>query len=87
MLAVDEGAKRLGEFAIGTNVGIDRFIGNILFDEKLGGTIHLALGNGFPEIGGVNTSVIHWDMLCDMRDGGKIFVDGELFYDSGEFKI
>ncbi len=87
MLSVDDGAKRLGEFAIGTNVGIDRFIGTMLFDEKIGGTIHLALGNGFPEIGGENTSAIHWDMLCDMKDGGKIVIDGELFYDSGEFKI
>lgn len=87
MLAVDEGASYLGEFAIGTNKRIDRFIGHMLFDEKMGDTIHMALGNGFSKIGGKNVSGIHWDMLADMRAGGKIFVDGELFYDSGEFKI
>ena len=77
----------LGEFAIGTNMRIDRFIKSILFDEKIGGTIHMAVGYGFPEVGGKNESAIHWDMICDMKDGGKIFVDEELFYDSGEFKI
>jgi aminopeptidase len=87
MIATDEGAGRLGEFAIGTNKRIDRFIKNILFDEKIGGTIHMALGFGFPQIGGKNESAIHWDMICDMRDGGQIYVDGQLFYDSGEFKI
>ncbi|TFH36883.1 MAG: aminopeptidase [Anaerolineales bacterium] len=87
MLDVDEGARYAGEFAIGTNKRINRFMRNILFDEKMGDTIHLALGAGFAEIGGKNESGIHWDMLCDMKDGGKIFVDDELFYDSGEFKI
>ena len=87
MLEVDEGAPVVGEFAIGTNKNIDRFTKNILFDEKLGGTIHLALGAGFKEIGGTNESGLHWDMICDMKDGGKILVDGELFYDSGEFVI
>jgi aminopeptidase len=87
MLAVDEGASYLGEFAIGTNKRIDRFIGHMLFDEKMGDTIHMALGNGFSKIGGKNVSGIHWDMLADMRTGGKIFVDDELFYDSGEFKV
>jgi aminopeptidase len=87
MIATDEGASYLGEFAIGTNKRINRFIKNILFDEKIGGTIHMALGFGFPQIGGKNESAIHWDMICEMRDGGQIFVDGELFYESGEFKI
>lgn len=87
MLDTDEGARYLGEFAIGTNKRIDRFIKNILFDEKIGGTIHMAVGFGFPEIGGKNESAIHWDMICDMRDGGQIFADGELIYESGEFKI
>lgn len=87
MLDVDEGARYLGEFAIGTNKRIDRFIGHMLFDEKMGDTIHLALGNGFSKVGGKNVSGIHWDMLSDMRAGGQIYVDGELFYDSGTFKI
>lgn len=87
MLAVDDGASYLGEFAIGTNHGIQRFTKSILFDEKIGGTIHLALGNSFPEANGENRSSLHWDMICDMRDGGKIWVDDELFYDSGRFSI
>jgi aminopeptidase len=85
MLNIDEGSRYLGEFAFGTNKRIDRFIKNILFDEKIGGTIHMALGTGYPESGSKNKSTIHWDMICDMRDGGQVFVDGELFYDSGEF--
>ncbi len=87
MLDLDEGARYLGEFAVGTNNMINRFIKKILFDEKIGGTIHMALGKGYPITGSVNQSAIHWDMICDMRDGGQIFVDDELFYDSGEFKI
>lgn len=87
MLDTDEGARYLGEFAIGTNRRINRFIKNILFDEKIGGTLHMAVGFGFPQIGGKNESAIHWDMICDMRDSGQIFADGELFYDSGDFKI
>ncbi|NIS82264.1 MAG: aminopeptidase [Anaerolineales bacterium] len=87
MLDADSGARYLGEFAIGTNKRIDRFIKNILFDEKIGGTIHMALGAGYPETGSKNESAIHWDMICDMRDGGQIFVDDELIYESGEFKI
>lgn len=87
MLKTDEGAPRLGEFGIGTNDQIQRFTRNMLFDEKIGGTIHLALGNGYPVSGSENKSTIHWDMLCDMREGGQILVDGELFYDSGAFKV
>jgi aminopeptidase len=86
-LEVDPGARYLGEFAIATNDRIDRFTRNILFDEKIGGTIHLALGNGFPQAGSKNNSAIHWDMICDMRAGGQIMVDGDLVYDSGAFKI
>ncbi|MFN2273584.1 MAG: aminopeptidase [Anaerolineales bacterium] len=87
MLDVDRGARYLGEFAVGTNHRIDRFIGNMLFDEKMGGTIHLAVGTGFPNLGSKNESGIHCDMLCDMKQGGRIVVDGELFYESGEFKV
>lgn len=87
MLETDAGARYLGEFAIGTNKRIDRFIKNILFDEKIGGTIHLALGAGYPQTGSKNKSAIHWDMICDMREGGQILVDGEVFYDSGEFVV
>ncbi len=83
----DEGARVMGEFAIGTNYAIERFTGDTLFDEKIGGTIHIALGKGFEEAGGTNKSIIHWDMVTDMKDGGRISADGELFYEDGEFKI
>jgi aminopeptidase len=76
MLATDDGARRLGEVGIGTNDGIDRPIGTILFDEKIGGTVHLALGRSYPETGGTNESAIHWDMICDLRRGGRITADG-----------
>jgi aminopeptidase len=87
ILDTDPGARYAGEFAVGTNWQIDRLTRSMLLDEKMGGTIHMALGAGYPETGSLNKSAIHWDMLCDMRDGGQIVVDGELFYDSGEFKI
>lgn len=87
MLNTDEGARYLGEFAIGVNSGIQRFTRNILFDEKIGGTIHMALGRSYPDSGGQNVSAIHWDMICDMRQGGQIWADGELFYDSGRFLL
>jgi aminopeptidase len=87
MLQVDEGASILGELGIGTNYGIDKFTKNILFDEKIGGTIHLAVGVGFPEAGGENESAMHWDMICDMREDSQILVDGELFYENGKFKV
>lgn len=86
-LDTDEGARRLGEFAIGTNTDIQQFTGTILFDEKIGGTVHMAVGQGYPESGSVNTSSVHWDMICDMRDGGEIIVDGEVFYRNGDFLI
>ncbi len=79
----DAGARTLGEFGIGTNYGITRFTKNMLFDEKMGGTIHLAVGAGYPESGSKNESGLHWDMLCDMNDA-EITVDGELFYKNGK---
>ncbi|WP_103896650.1 aminopeptidase [Caloramator fervidus] len=87
LLETDEGAKFLGEVAIGTNYGIQKFTKNMLFDEKIGGTIHLAIGRAFPEAGGKNMSSIHWDMLCDMKEEGKIYADGELIYEKGQFLI
>jgi aminopeptidase len=87
VLDTDDGARYLGEFAFGTNHGIDRFTKSILFDEKIGGTIHMAVGSGYPETGSKNVSAVHWDMICDMRDGGRVWVDGELFYDSGHFNV
>ncbi|GAB4477563.1 MAG: aminopeptidase [Anaerolineae bacterium] len=87
VLDTDPGARYLGEFAIGTSEGIQRFTRNILFDEKIGGTIHMAVGAGYPNTGSKNRSAVHWDMICDMRSGGEIIVDGELFYKDGEFKV
>jgi aminopeptidase len=84
-LDIDAGARTLGEFAIGTNFDIQQFTGNILFDEKIGGSFHMALGAGYPETGAKNKSAIHWDMICDMRKDSEILVDGELFYKNGQF--
>jgi aminopeptidase len=86
-LNTDAGARYLGEFAIGTNFGINKFTGNILFDEKIGGTVHMAIGMGYPDTGSKNTSAVHWDMICDMRNDSTIQVDGELFYKNGEFVV
>ncbi len=85
MLDMDPGARRLGELGIGTNYGIQKFIKNILFDEKIGGTVHLALGESYPETGGKNKSALHWDMIKDLRKGGSLFVDGRLFQKDGKF--
>ena len=85
-LNLDEGARYLGEWGIGTNYGITKFTKNMLFDEKIGGTIHLAVGLGFPESGGKNESGTHWDMLCDMADS-EVTVDGDLFYKNGKTVI
>lgn len=85
LLETDPGARYVGEVGIGTNWEIDRFTRNMLFDEKIGGTIHLALGASYPESGGQNESGIHWDMLCDLRRGGEIYGDGELIYRDGKF--
>ncbi len=86
-LDTDEGSRYLGEFAIGTNFGIQQFTGSILYDEKIGGTIHMAIGMGYPETGSKNKSVVHWDMICDMRENSEILADGELFYKNGEFTV
>jgi aminopeptidase len=83
----DEGARRLGELGIGCNPGITRFMKNTLFDEKIDGTIHLALGNGHPEIGGTNQSDIHWDIVKDLRPGGQILLDGEVVQENGAWQI
>jgi aminopeptidase len=82
-LATDPGASRLGEIGIGTNFGIDRPVGAILFDEKIGGTVHLAVGRSYPETGGVNESAVHWDMICDLRQGGRLSADGEPLVEDG----
>ncbi len=84
-LDTDEGARYLGEFAFGNSQYITRFTRQILYDEKIAGSFHLALGSSYPETGGKNHSAIHWDMICDMRQGGKIWVDDVLFYQNGEF--
>jgi aminopeptidase len=76
-LDTDPGARFLGELGIGTNAGIDRPTGHILLDEKMAGTVHLALGRSYPETGGTNVSALHWDLICDLRDGGRISADGE----------
>jgi aminopeptidase len=86
-LDTDAGARYLGEFAIGTNNGIKRFTKSILFDEKIGGTVHMAVGAGYPETGSKNHSSIHWDFICDMRTDSEILVDGELFYKNGQFQV
>lgn len=86
-LETDAGARYIGEFAIGTNFEIDRFTKSILFDEKIGGTFHMALGAGYPETGSQNKSDIHWDMICDLRQDSEILVDGEVVYRNGQFVI
>ncbi len=86
LLNTDAGARTLGEWGIGTNYGITRFSKNMLFDEKMGGTIHFAVGHGYPETGSKNESGLHWDMLCDMADS-EVRVDGELFYKNGRFAV
>ena len=85
MLDTDEQSRMLGEFAIGTNEGIQQFTRQILFDEKIGGSFHIALGAGYPETGSRNRSSIHWDMICDLRRGGEIRVDDVLLYRDGRF--
>jgi len=85
MVGVDDGARRIGELAFGLNDAISTFTRNILFDEKLGGTMHLALGTAYPECGGTNRSALHWDMICDLRSGSEVYADGELVYRDGRF--
>ncbi|GER85211.1 MAG: aminopeptidase [Thermogemmatispora sp.] len=86
MLDVDPGARTVGEVAFGLNYNIQRFTCNTLFDEKIGGTMHLALGASLPESGGRNQSTIHWDMVNDLREG-RVYADGQLCYENGRFLI
>ena len=86
-LQTDAGARRLGEIGIGTNFGIDRAIGATLFDEKIGGTVHLALGRSYPETGGKNESALHWDLICDLRSDGRLSADGEIVMQDGRFAL
>jgi len=85
LLDTDAGARYLGEIGIGTNYGIKRASGNVLFDEKLGGTVHLAIGRSYKETGGKNDSSIHTDLVCDLREGGELYADGELIQKDGRF--
>jgi aminopeptidase len=85
LIATDEGASVLGEVAFGLNYEIDRFTRDILFDEKIGGTMHVALGGGFEEAGTQNTSDLHWDLICDLREEGEVYADGELVWRAGSF--
>jgi aminopeptidase len=87
LLKMDDGAQRLGEFGVGTNFGIQRFCYDILYDEKIGGTIHLALGRAYAENGGVNQSALHWDLIKDLRKEGEIFLDGRKVFEKGKFLV
>jgi aminopeptidase len=86
-LDTDDGARFVGEIAVGTNYAITQFTKNTLFDEKIGGTIHMAVGSSYPKSGGLNKSAIHWDMVTDMREGGKIYADGKIIYKDGRFTL
>ena len=85
LLEIDDGARRLGEVAFGLNYEIDRFTQNTLFDEKIGGTMHVALGAAFTDLGGLNNSGLHWDLVCDLRKDGEVYADGELVWRAGHF--
>jgi aminopeptidase len=87
MLDIDAGARRLGELGIGLNYGINRFTGSILYDEKIGGTVHLALGQSYPETLGVNESALHWDLIVDTRANGRITVDGQVAMENGQWRV
>ena len=87
MLDLDAGSRRLGELGIGLNYGIDRFTGSILYDEKIGGTVHLALGQSYPETGGVNESALHWDLIVDTRADGRITADGRVVMENGRWLV
>ena len=87
VLDTDEGARRLGEIGFGCNPGVTRYMRNTLFDEKINGTVHLALGNGFEFIGGTNESNVHWDIVKDLREGGRIYADGELVLEDGHWRL
>lgn len=85
MLDMDKGARFIGEFSFGTNYGIKEYTKNTLFDEKIGGTIHIAVGSAYPETGSKNESSLHWDMMCDLRKNGEVYADNELVYKNGKF--
>lgn len=87
LLHMDEGARRIGEFGVGVNFGIDRFCYDILYDEKIGGTIHIALGRAYKECGGVNQSALHWDIIKDLRQEGAIYLDGRKVFENGQFLV
>lgn len=87
LLNMDEGSKRLGEFGVGVNFGIDRLSYDILYDEKIGGTIHLALGRAYPENNGINQSALHWDIIKDLRQEGEIYLDGKKVFEKGKYYI
>jgi aminopeptidase len=87
LLDTDAGARRLGELGIGTNYAIDRGTREVLLDEKIGGTVHMAVGKSYPETGGVNDSAVHTDLVCDLRLGGRIEVDGEVMQEDGRFVV
>ena len=85
MVDLDAGSRRVGEFAFGMNDAVQEFTAHTLFDEKIGGTVHLALGMSYPESGGINQSALHWDLVCDLRSGSEVYADGELVYRDGVF--
>jgi aminopeptidase len=85
LLGMDAGARRLGEVAFGLNYEVDRFTQNTLFDEKIGGTMHFALGAGFADLGTKNESALHWDLVCDLREEGEVYADGKLVWRAGRF--
>jgi aminopeptidase len=87
MLDLDPGARKLGELGLGLNGGIDRFTGSILYDEKIGGTVHLALGRSYPETGGINESALHWDLIVDTRTDGRLTADGRLVMENGQWLV
>jgi aminopeptidase len=87
IIATDAGASLLGEFAMGTNPHVNRFCKDILIDEKIGGTVHMALGRAYPECGGTNQSAIHWDIVKDIRQEGAVYVDGKVVLEGGEFLL
>ncbi len=87
VIATDVGASRIGEFAIGTNYEVNRFCKDIFYDEKIGGTVHIALGRAYPEVGGTNQSAIHWDLIKDTRQEGSIYLDGRLIFQNGKILL
>ena len=86
-LDADDGARVLGELGVGCNPGVQRYVKNTLFDEKIDGTVHLAVGAGFPLLGGCNESIVHWDMVKDLREGGRLYLDGELVQENGQWTL